>query len=489
MKPVAALAVGVMALWAQTGKPAPHSVTAVRHWSLGSVTRIAIEVSGEFEYRSDQLHDPERVYYDIRNARPKFDNKRLYTEDLDDPFVKRIRVAETAPDVTRVVLDLSGRVEATASVLSSPDRLIIELRSAGPATDPAPATPAPTPVAPATTAPATTSSVMTTPVVRGPVLVSAAPSMPPPPVVSPSLTAPPILPAPPVQVKLDAAPSPAPETTTAADAATAVATVKPDTAKAAQPPAEMAKPAHHTSAGSTSLVRALGLKIQRVVIDPGHGGHDEGTQGPKGLLEKDLVLDVALRVGKLIEDRMGAEVIYTRSDDTFVPLEGRTALANDKKADLFLSIHANSSPTPHVTGVETYYLNFTDSKDALDVASRENASSQKSVFELRDLIERISAHDKAEESRDFASRIQTALFAFSSKTFPAEKNRGVRKAPFVVLIGANMPSVLAEIGFLSNPREEALLKKPDYRQKLAEALYRGISKYAEGLSHFQVAEN
>jgi N-acetylmuramoyl-L-alanine amidase len=484
MKPVAALAVGVMALWAQTGKPAPHSVTAVRHSSLGSVTRIAVEVSGEFEYRSDQLHDPERVYYDIRDSRPKFDNKRLYTEDLDDPLVKRIRVAETAPGVTRVVLDLNGTVEVTASVLSSPDRLIIELRGAGPATDPAaaPATPAPAPVAPPTTAPATIPSVMTMPAITTPVSVSTAPSIRTPPVVAASL------PAPPLPAKLDAVPTPAPETA-AADTATAPEPVKPDIAKAAQTPAEMAKPAHHTSAGSTSLVRALGLKIQRVVIDPGHGGHDEGTQGPKGLLEKDLVLDVALRVGKLIEDRMGAEVIYTRSDDTFVPLEGRTALANDKKADLFLSIHANSSPTQHVTGVETYYLNFTDSKDALDVASRENASSQKSVFELRDLIERISAHDKAEESRDFASRIQTALFAFSLKTFPAEKNRGVRKAPFVVLIGANMPSVLAEIGFLSNPREEALLKKPDYRQKLAESLYRGISKYADGLSHFQVAEN
>jgi N-acetylmuramoyl-L-alanine amidase len=489
MRPVAALAVAAMALWAQAGKPAPHSVTAVRHWSLGTVTRIAVEVSGEFEYRSDQLHNPERVYYDITNSRPKFDNKRLYTEDLDDPFVKRVRVAETVPGVTRVVLDLNGTAEATASVLSSPDRLIVELRAAGPATDQGapPAMPAPVPAAPAVaappppTAPATTTPAVTTPAIRTPGSVT--PSIAAPPVAAPGLPAPPV----PVKPIAIAPPTPAPE---AADTATAPATVKPDTTKAAaQPPAEVAKPARHTSAGSTSLVRALGLKIQRVVIDPGHGGHDEGTQGPKGLLEKDLVLDVAMRVGKLIEDRMGAEVIYTRSDDTFVPLEGRTALANDKKADLFLSIHANSSPTPHVTGVETYYLNFTDSKDALDVASRENASSQKSIFELRDLIERISAHDKAEESRDFASRIQTALFAFSTKTFPAEKNRGVRKAPFVVLIGANMPSVLAEIGFLSNPREEALLKKPDYRQKLAEALYRGVSKYADGLSHFQVAEN
>jgi N-acetylmuramoyl-L-alanine amidase len=194
-------------------------------------------------------------------------------------------------------------------------------------------------------------------------------------------------------------------------------------------------------------------------------------------------------LGKLIEDGMGAEVIYTRSDDTFVPLEGRTALANEKKADLFLSIHANSSSVPRVSGIETYYLNFTDSKDALDVASRENASSEKSVFELRDIIQKITLHDKAEESREFAGRIQTSLFALSARNFPAEKNRGVRKAPFVVLIGANMPSVLAEIGFLSNPKEEALLKKPDYRQKLAESLYRGLSRYAEGLSHFQMALN
>jgi N-acetylmuramoyl-L-alanine amidase len=197
---------------------------------------------------------------------------------------------------------------------------------------------------------------------------------------------------------------------------------------------------------------------------------------------------VALRLGKLVESRMGAEVIYTRSDDTFIPLEGRTALANEKKADLFLSIHANSSSLPRIAGVETYYLNIKgSSKDALDVAARENASSQKSIFELEDLIQKIAKYDKAEESREFAGRIQSALFAFSFRNVPGEKNRGVRTAPFVVLIGANMPSVLAEIGFLSNSREEALLKKPDYRDKLADALYRGVSRYAESLSHFQVA--
>jgi N-acetylmuramoyl-L-alanine amidase len=254
--------------------------------------------------------------------------------------------------------------------------------------------------------------------------------------------------------------------------------------------AENSKAARHTSSGNTSLVRALGLKIGRVVIDAGHGGHDQGTSGPKGLLEKDVVLDVALRVGKLIEDRLGAEVIYTRSDDTFVPLEGRTALANEKKADLFLSIHANSSSLPRIAGVETYYLNLPDSrdKDAADVAARENASSQKSVFELQDLVKKITLNDKVEESREFAGRVQASLSAFSARNIPNSRNRGVKKAPFVVLIGAHMPSILAEIGFLTNVREEALLRKPDYRQKLAEALFRGVQRYAEGLSHFQVAK-
>ena len=176
----------------------------------------------------------------------------------------------------------------------------------------------------------------------------------------------------------------------------------------------------------------------------------------------------------------------SRSDS----LEGRTALANDKKADLFLSIHANSSSIPRITGVETYYLNLPDSrdKDAADVAARENASSQKSVFELQDLVKKITLNDKVEESREFAGRVQTSLYAFSARNVPNSRNRGVKKAPFVVLIGAHMPSILAEIGFLTNPREEALLRRPDYRQKLAEAIFRGVQRYADGLSHFQVAK-
>ena len=237
------------------------------------------------------------------------------------------------------------------------------------------------------------------------------------------------------------------------------------------------------------MIRVLGLKVGRIVLDPGHGGHDTGTIGPEGLREKDLVLDVSKRLGALIEDRMGSEVIYTRSDDTFIPLERRTEIANEAKADLFLSIHANSSTLRSAAGVETYYLSFTTSQTALDLAARENAGSQETVYDLQDLLAKIALKDKVEESRDFATRVQTALFALSAKSNAHAKDRGIKKAPFVVLIGANMPSVLAEVGFISNAHDETTMKRQDYRERIAEALYKGVSGYASTLSHFQVAQH
>jgi N-acetylmuramoyl-L-alanine amidase len=221
-------------------------------------------------------------------------------------------------------------------------------------------------------------------------------------------------------------------------------------------------------------------------VDAGHGGHDTGTIGPNGLAEKDLVLDVALRLGKLLESKLGAEVVYTRDDDTFVPLESRTAIANKQQADLFISVHANSSRDPKARGVETYYLNFTSNADALEVAARENAVSEKSVFELQDLVMKIALREKIDESREFAADVQDALHKGISAKTPM-KNRGVKKAPFVVLIGANMPSILAEISFVSNPQDEKRLKTPEHRQRIAESLFRGVSRYASGLSGVKTA--
>ena len=241
------------------------------------------------------------------------------------------------------------------------------------------------------------------------------------------------------------------------------------------------------AAGERSLIRALGLKIGKIVVDAGHGGHDTGTIGPNGLEEKDLVLDVALKLGKLLEDKLGAEVVYTRDDDTFIPLETRTAIANKEQADLFISIHANSSDDPSARGVETYYLNFTSRADALEVAARENAVSEKSIHELQDLVKKIALKEKIGESREFASDVQRSLYTGLSAKSPSLRNRGVKKAPFVVLIGANMPSILAEISFVSNPDDAKKLKTNDYRQRIAESLYKGVSRYVNSLSGVKVA--
>jgi N-acetylmuramoyl-L-alanine amidase len=227
------------------------------------------------------------------------------------------------------------------------------------------------------------------------------------------------------------------------------------------------------------------LKIGRIVIDAGHGGHDTGTIGVDGILEKDVVLDVALRVGQLLHDRLGAEIIYTRSDDTFIPLETRTAIANKAQADLFLSIHANSSPDASARGVETYYLNFTSSPDALETAARENAVSDQSIHQLSDLVKKIALKDKIDESREFASDVETSLYGGLQKGNAGLKDRGVKKAPFVVLIGANMPSVLAEISFVTNEKDARQLQEPEYRERVAESLYKGVAKYASGLSGAQ----
>ena len=251
---------------------------------------------------------------------------------------------------------------------------------------------------------------------------------------------------------------------------------KPDLIKAASAP-------QPTRDGQSTLTRTLGLKIGRIVIDAGHGGHDTGTIGPTGLMEKDLCLDVALRLGKIIEQRLpGADVVYTRSDDTFVPLEERTNIANQAKADLFISIHANSSRDHAARGIETYYLNLKGSAEAMEVAARENASSQDGVHDLQDLVKKIARTEKIDESKELAEDIQDSLAKRIQKSSKPVKNRGVRKAPFVVLIGADMPSILTEISFLSNPADERMLKKPEQRQKVAEGLYQGVASYLESMN-------
>lgn len=233
--------------------------------------------------------------------------------------------------------------------------------------------------------------------------------------------------------------------------------------------------------GDRSLTRVLGLKVGRVVIDPGHGGRDTGTVGPSGLKEKDLVLALSLRLKELLETRLGTDVVLTRTGDDFVPLEERTAIANQMRADLFLSVHANSSRDQRVTGVETFFLNFSSNADEREIASRENAGAQKNIRDLEDLLKQIALGDYNEESSDLAHVVQESLYLEMKNGRSVMRDRGVKKAPFIVLINLNMPGILTEVGFISNPTDESYFKGSNGQDKTAEALYQGIRKYLHSL--------
>ena len=232
--------------------------------------------------------------------------------------------------------------------------------------------------------------------------------------------------------------------------------------------------------GEYSIARQLGLGISRVVIDAGHGGHDPGAQA-NGVTEADLVLDIALRLERLLQQQPGVEVVLTRRSDEFVALEERTAIANREGADLFLSIHANASRTSSVRGIETYFLNFATTQDAEAVAARENATSLKTMGTLPALLNAIALNNKLDESRELATILQTNMVRRLSSQNKNVRDLGVKQAPFVVLIGAQMPSVLSEISFLSNRNEASLLKQSAYRQHIAQALCDAIVKYQTSL--------
>ena len=231
--------------------------------------------------------------------------------------------------------------------------------------------------------------------------------------------------------------------------------------------------------GGFSLSRQLGLGIARIVIDAGHGGHDPGAKA-RGIEEADLVLDVALRLETLLKDA-GVEVIMTRRTDTFVALEERTAIANRAGADLFLSIHSNASSSDSARGVETYFLNFAPNPQAEAIAARENAGGSRTMRNLPDIVRAIALNNKIDESRDFASMVQNSLYTKLQKTNKNVRNLGVKQAPFMVLVGATMPSILAEISFITNRQEATLLKTDKYKQQIAEALLTGVLRYQQAL--------
>jgi N-acetylmuramoyl-L-alanine amidase len=220
--------------------------------------------------------------------------------------------------------------------------------------------------------------------------------------------------------------------------------------------------------------RAAHLPKFRIALDAGHGGWDLGTVGRKGLLEKDLVLDIVERLGNLVERRLGAEVIYTRDDDTYVALEKRAEIANVSQSDLFVSVHANYSSSPRARGVETYYSNTYSS---LKARSRETDNAQTDLQTVS--WNHVDIREKVLGSRRIAASVQRALHGMLAAKNPGIRDRGVKEASYVVLTGTSMPAILAEVSFVSSPTDENNLQNSAYRQRIAEALYKGISRYAE----------
>jgi N-acetylmuramoyl-L-alanine amidase len=505
-------------------------VSGIRHWSTPVYTRIAIDLQDQVAYQAARVPGPDRIYFDLYGARLEPGLNGRSVEVIDDGFLKRIRAAQFSNNVTRIVLDVSSVSDYSAFLLPNPWRLIIDVHGLKAGAAPTTVLASLPPEGAARGGNSSTNALSSQPTTP-----PAAPSAPvPPPVASqrPTTGTGGVTPAGhrsgsgPVQeiASLDQQPdriraTDRPTTGPIADsvAGTVQAPQADDGSLASTttplgmnrghkkpsplhpaasdvagaddnlPPAM--REAEPTAAGERSLVRTLGLKIGRIVIDAGHGGHDTGTLGPGGVEEKEIVLDVALRLGKLLKQRLGADVIFTRDNDTFVPLETRTAIANKAQADLFLSIHANSSSDSSARGVETYYLNFTTSPDALEVAARENAVSDESIHELSDLVKKITLKDKIDESREFATDVQKSLYDDLEEGNPGLRDRGVKKAPFVVLIGANMPSILAEISFLTNADDARQLQQPAYRQRIAESLYRGVARYISGLSGVRLAQS
>jgi N-acetylmuramoyl-L-alanine amidase len=418
--------------------PAPLATTGsvnmireIKRSPLPDGVRVSIQLDAESSYYAEKLERPRRVFFDVKGARPAASLSDA-TLKYPDGFLREIRLGRHPQNTTRIVMDMEGLESYSVFTLYNPFRLVIDFKAAAagvaaPGTQPA--GPSLT-IAPQPTAglPASGANVIPRPVPPSP---PAARPMPPPlPVVTPSL------------------------------------------------------PSANTD-GQFSLARQLGLGISRVVIDAGHGGHDPGAHG-NGVVESELVLDVAQRLARLVE-KTGIEVVMTRDSDVFIPLEERTAIANREGADLFLSIHANASRNTKARGVETYFLNFASNPEAEAVAARENATSSRTMHSLPDIVKAIALNNKIDESRDFADMVQRSMVRRLGPKNRQLRDLGVKQAPFVVLIGAGMPSVLAEISFLTNRQEGLLLRTGAYRQQIAEALLDAVMRYQQSLKRVKTA--
>jgi N-acetylmuramoyl-L-alanine amidase len=378
----------------QENLAAMPQITGIRHWSAVDSSTVVIDLQDRVQYEAHRLSDPERIYFDLHDTAlaPGLFGKTI---EVGDALVTRVRIAQPARGVTRVVLETKGSPDFSVSLKPNPYRLVVEVRGI------------PTKAQP--------------------------------------------------EVKSDL--------------------VIPVTSAQQKPVASTIQPV-----GTDD--RRIRAQVPRfcIVLDAGHGGSDLGTVGRKGLLEKDLVLEVVDRLGKLVASRLGASVIYTREADRYVALEQRTEIANLAQANLFVSIHANYSNYPSARGVETYYTNTYSSVKA---RPRETDAAEKALQNVN--WTNVDIREKVRESRRIAASVQRELYAMLAAKTPGIRDRGVKEASYAVLTGTSMPAILAEISFVSSPTDEGNLESSAYRQQIAEALYKGIASYVGTFHRVDIA--
>jgi N-acetylmuramoyl-L-alanine amidase len=453
-------------------------VRNIRRWTGPEYTRIVIDLDREVKFQEGHVENPDRIFFDLQGAKLTKDlADRVFP--VGDGFLQQIRVAQNQPDVVRVVLDLESVSTTNVFFLPDPYRMVVDIvgdasaarahvpahgHSPSPGTVPGPAD--------AVVTDTVVAESSTSPDPRHDLERDRVPDR-----DSEVATSDPT-PAPPSDQNQDPAPSSpppnpvpsSPSSSSPPSSQRTVADAAPDVVRVPPPPRE----------GGYSIAQQFGLSVGTIVIDAGHGGQDPGTMDKNGLREKDIVLDVARRVRKLLE-KDGYEVIMTRDRDVFIPLEERTAIANSRSADLFVSIHVNAARNPRPRGTETYYLNLATTPDAEEVAARENAVTTRRIGELEGILKKVMNNNRIMESRELAARIQTSMSSGLFSSVSDERNRGVKTAPFYVLLGAQIPSVLVEVAYLTNRKDATLLGDAAFLQKAAESIARGIGGYQDSL--------
>lgn len=400
--------------------PSPAVIEGIRYWPDKNYSRLAIDLTHQVKFKEhllpqdDRLGKPMRIYLDLSPATISANIREEHP--IRDGILKRARVGQYDQETVRLVLDIEHIQSYRVFSLNDPFRIVVDVMG-----DKSPEG------------------------IRQKVIAK-------------------------IQEKNSQL--------STASGANRQQPSKPleDLRKTALKRKKIPRGPAQTKYNQASLARQLGLGIQRVVIDPGHGGKDHGATGVTGLKEKELVLKVSRLLATKIKKQLGMEVLLTRNGDEFLPLEERTAFANTKGADLFISVHANAHKSEKVHGLETYFLNLATDDDAMMVAARENATTRKNMSDLQMILSDLMLNSKITESGRLGSKVHKSIVAHIEKKYKI-RDLGVKQAPFYVLIGANMPSILVEIGFLSNRVEEKRLKSKDYINRITDGIIEGIKKY------------